>query len=301
MNAPPSGSPRSVPPPAEPADFVAFWTTTFERATALPLRLARREIASPSASHRLFEIEYDSWDGIRVGAWILEPVGEPLARGVVVGHGYGGRDAPTLPLPGPPAVAVFPCARGFHRSAHPHIPSEASTHVLHGIEHRETYVHRGCVVDYALAASALLELHPAIAPSLDYQGGSFGGGIGALMLPWDARFRRAFLDVPSFGNHPLRVTIPCTGSGESVRMWHREHPEVLDILAYFDAATAARHIRIPTLVAAALSDPAVPPVGQIAVFEAVAGPKSLFTRTVSHPDDPRENDALFPILDHWFT
>ena len=53
---------------------------------------------------------------------------------------------------------------------------------------------------------------------LDYMGISFGGGIGALALPWDERFHRAHLNVPSFGHHPLRLTLPepdTTGSGSN--------------------------------------------------------------------------------------
>ena len=82
---------------------------------------------------------------------------------------------------------------------------------------RETYIHRGCVADYWGAASALIEVVPEAAGQLYYSGGIFGDGIGALMLPWDDRFAKAFLDVPSFGNHPLRLLAPCVGSGKSMR------------------------------------------------------------------------------------
>lgn len=116
---------------------------------------------------------------------------------------------------------------------------------------------------------------PEAAGRLTYLGTSFGGGIGALALPWDDRFHAAGLTVPTFGNHPLRVTLPCTGSGESVRTRLAEDPSVLDVLAYFDAATAARHIKIPVHVGAALFDPSVPPPGQFAVYNGLAGPREL--------------------------
>jgi len=173
------------------------------------------------------------------------PADGKLVRGVVAGHGYGGRPAPDPSEPGPPAVSIYPCARGFDRSARADIPNHAAAHVRHGIGNRGTYVHRGCAADLWCAASALIELYPEIEGALHYTGFSFGGGIGALALPWDKRFRTAYLDVPSFGNHPLRVQLPSTGSGESVRLYYKRHPEVLEVLAYFDAATAARHIHIP--------------------------------------------------------
>jgi len=111
------------------------------------------------------------------------------------------------------------------------------------------------------------------------------------------------LQVPSFGNHPLRVTLPCVGSGEPVRSYYRRHPEVLEVLAYFDAATAARLIKIPVLGAPALFDPAVPPPGQFAVCNAFAGPKEIFVHTSGHyssPDEMAENEELRKRLDRWW-
>lgn len=206
----------------------------------------------------------------------------------------------TVVAPPPAEVAIQFCARGFHRSAHHDLPDEANRHVLHGITNRATYILRGCVADLWCAASALIELYPAAAHRLHYYGGSFGGGLGALALPWDDRFQKAFLDVPTFGNHPLRVTSPCCGSGEAVRQYYRHHPGVLNVLAYFDAATAARFIKLPVFVAAALADPAVPPPGQFAVYNSLAGPKQLFVRQAAHPDLPADNARLGPILAAWF-
>ena len=249
-------------------------------------------------------MEFDSLIGVRIGGWITAPVNgkfrarrsrEPWLRRT---HGAGGADAATGRR-----FDFFPCARGFNRSAHLGLPKESSTHVLHGIDSRDTYIHRGCAADIWSAASVLCELYPEAARRLHYIGASFGGGIGALALAWDNRVQRAFLDVPSFGNHPLRVTLPCTGSGAAVRTYYEQHPEVLNVLAYFDSATAARHIKIPVLVAAALFDPAVPPPGQFAVYNALAGPQQLFVRRAAHfayPGQAKEEDEVSARLWRWF-
>ncbi len=282
----------TVPAPEGPDDFAEFWRRTYEEARAVPLEIAHREVESGDADFALHEVEFTALDGVRIGGWITVPRGydgrDATAGGWVVGPGYGGREGADYDLPRPLAPAIFPCARGFHRSAHEVIPFGAAKHVLHGIESRETYVHRGCVADLWGAASVLAELFPETAGNLRYFGGSFGGGIGALALPWDERFRAGYLNIPSFGNHPLRVQLPCVGSGAFVRQRYRKQPEVLDVLAYFDAATAAREIRIPVFVAAALFDPAVPPPGQFAVYNALAGPKELYVRTAAHFDSPYE-------------
>ena len=209
-------------PPDPPVDFADFWRSTFAAAIAsavLP-RPTRREVRR---TPRLIveEVEFDAWAGdaarpVRLGGWLTTPATGPVTSGLVVGHGYGGRNAPD-PTPLVPGAAVlYPCLRGFNRSVQLDIPGTADLHVLHGIGSRETYVHRFNAADLWAAASALLELEPAATP-LAYAGASFGGGVGAMMLPWDARYQRAFLDYPSFGHHPIRLTLPCIGSGESVR------------------------------------------------------------------------------------
>lgn len=283
-----------VPAPEGPADFDDFWRATFDEAMAPPLNLAVEPIGSPREGVELFHVSYDSLGGVRIGGWLTRPRGVEPVRAVVVGHGYGGRAEPGFDLPGPPAATIQYCARGFHRSARADLPNESTRHVTHGIESRETYIHRGCVADTWRAASALIEWMSDLAPTLQYHGGSFGGGIGALALPWDARFTRAFLDVPSFGNYPLRVTLPCNGSGHWVTRYWEKHPEALDVLAYFDAATAARRITIPVLVAVAKFDPAVAPPSQCATYNGLAGPKELVWRRSGHFEAPTkaEDDRL---------
>lgn len=275
---------RFLPPSDEPADFADFWRGTYTEALAVQPKPEFRPSAQQVPGFDVFDLNYTSLGGVRIGGWLMTPCGRPATRGLVISHGYGGRDeADTLPLL-PDVAMIFPCARGMSRSHQPDIPDENHGHVIHGIESRETYVHRGCAADVWVAASVLLAHTPAAARRLAYVGGSFGGGIGALALPWDPRFTRAYLGVPSFGPHPLRLTLPCIGRGEVVRQYYQTHPEIVDVLRYFDACTAARHLRIPTLVVPALFDPAVPPPGQFAIYNAIPGPKELHVRQAGHFD-----------------
>ncbi|MGI5149623.1 acetylxylan esterase [Plantactinospora sp. CA-294935] len=269
-----------APPP--PEDFAEFWTGRYERAR----RVDPAPVARPSRhGGSLHDVEFSSLDGVRIGGWLSLPVDGRVERGLVVGHGYGGRAAPDAVVPVERAAVLYFCARGMPaRSRLPGIPDTARLHVRHGIAARETYVHGGCAADLWCAVSALCRLVPEAAARVDYLGGSFGGGIGALAVPWDERISSACLVVPSFGNHPLRLTLPCTGSGESVREYARDHPEVREVLRYFDAATAATFLRVPTHVGMALADPAVPPPGQFAVYNALAGPRERFLLTAGHTE-----------------
>ncbi len=276
----------AIRPPEEVGDFAVFWQTTFAETMAVPIEVALESVTARHPTHRVSGISFTTLGGYRVGGWLLEPLTGVPVRGMVIGHGYGGRSDPSTGWLPRDAAAILPCAPGFHRSARSDLPAVADRHVVHGIAQRDTYLIRFCVASLWSAASALLSIHPQIAGRLSFHGGSFGGGLGALALPWDARFHAACLEVPTFGHHPWRLRCPCVGSGESVRRYHREHPEVVEVLAYFDAAVAATHCRIPVVAVPAFFDPAVPPPGQWAVINGLAGPVDLCPVTAGHFDNP---------------
>lgn len=123
--------------------------------------------------------------------------------------------------------------------------------------------------DIWVAVSALIRLCPEVTGHVGFSGMSFGGGIGALALAIDQRIARGHLVVPSFGNMPLWLTLPTTGSAHSVQSYRATHPEVVHSLRLFDSATAATRISIPMLVAVARFDPVVAPPCQFTVANAV--------------------------------
>ncbi|WP_338700133.1 acetylxylan esterase [Streptomyces sp. Q6] len=286
----------AVPAPNDaPADFDAFWRGRHDAARQVRTRPEVGRLVEERDGVRIFEVTYDSVGGVRLGGWLALPADGPAEHGFVIGHGYGGRDqaGPDVPLPLPRSAAILPCVRGMvERGLVDGVPSTSAEHVLHGIETRETYVIGECVADLWCAASALLELVPelgervASGAGLGYLGESFGGGLGALALPWDERFAAGELTVPTFGNHPLRLTLDCIGSGAAVRRHRETHPEVVDVLRYFDAATAATRIDKPVLVAAALFDPSVPPPGQFAVHNSLGGAAELMVLEAGHFEFP---------------
>jgi cephalosporin-C deacetylase len=264
----------AIAPPVPPEDFSAFWQHRYAAALTVDCSPKIHPTIQTLAGYACFDLSYQSTDGVQIGGWLLMPESGRIRRGVVIGHGYAGRDRPEV-LPNLSGAALlFPCFRGLSRSPVAGVSSNALFHVLHNIQDRQRYILGGCVEDLWLGVSALLQLFPQVAGQVSYMGVSFGGGIGALAAPWDARINRLHLHVPTFGDHPLRLTLPCVGSGEAVRKFQRQHNfNVMETLAYYDAASAARHLAIPALVAPALFDPAVPPPGQFAIYNAI--PESL--------------------------
>lgn len=272
--------------PHPPADFAEFWRQRHAAAlTQSPrprIQLADRQ----NPHHAVYDLRFESTDRVEIGGWLLVPKDTQVRRGIVFGHGYGGCELPEDILAIDDAVLLFPCFRGIGRSPMAGVSPDPSRHVLHNIQDRQHYILGGCVEDLWLAVSTLLELFPEVAGQVAYSGISFGGGIGALAVPWDDRVGRLHLQVPTFGHQALRLTLPSIGSGESVREFQRHHGfHVIDTLAYYDAASAARHLCIPVMVAAALFDPVVPPPGQYAIFNAIAKPlKRLFVLQAGHFD-----------------
>lgn len=295
----------NIEPPALGEDFQRFWQQRHER--ILPLDTKPRLAPSPLQfdDWLCYDLSYTSTAEARISGWLLLPADGVVERGLVVGHGYAGRSAPEPHLPVSRCAVLFPCLRGLGRSRVAGLSSNPLFHVLHQIRDRQRYIIGACVDDLWLALSTLIALFPQVAGRVAYMGSSFGGGIGALAAPWDTRIQRLHLEVPTFGHQSLRLTLPCVGSGEAVRIFQRRHDfDVLDTLAYFDAAVAARLISIPTHVAVARFDPAVPPAGQFAIANALPPAcRQLFVLDAGHfayPGQARQEAALFAELTDFF-
>lgn len=265
---------RSVQAPAPPPGFEAFWQARYERALQLnpQPRLTPAKTAHPY--WQVFDLTYTSTDGFPIGSWLLVPHDGVVTRGLIVGHGYGGRTAPDFDSPVTETAVLFPCFRGLSRSARAPISADPAWHVLHDIDKPDRYILGGCVEDLWLAASALTGLYPQVAGRVGYSGLSFGGGIGALALAFDGRFDRGYLEVPTFGVMPLWLRLPTVGSAHAVQAYAKAHPDVAQTLRFFDSATAAARITIPMLTAVARFDPAVAPPCQFAVANTLAAAKN---------------------------
>lgn len=276
--------------PEEVEDFQEFWFNAYNECMNIMPKPSLHCTGGSYEGWKVFDLEYNSTQRHRIKGWVLIPEKVVPTRGFVVTHGYGGRDCPDYHLPFKDSVLFFPCLRGLGKSQMKPYSSEAHWHVLHDIDKRDDYVLRGCVEDVWQAVSALIQLFPYLKENIGYLGESFGGGIGALALPWDSRIKRAHLCVPTFGNHPLRISLPCTGSGSSVTEYYKKHGDaVYNTLDYYDAAVAARHIKCPVHCGLALMDPVVPSPGQFAIFNAIRSKKNKYILKAGHYSYPEEN------------
>lgn len=288
---------RAVGRPEAPEDFDAVWQARHARARQVDPRPAVCAGALTHPDWHVYEISYRSTDEFPIRGWLLVPRIGGVERGLVVGHGYGGRDGPDFDLAPPRTAVLFPCARGLSRSARAPISADPAWHVLHDIDKRDRYILGGCVEDVWVGVSALLTLYPWLEGRVGYAGSSFGGGVGALAIPWDERIDRGFLVLPSFGHRPLWLTLPSVGSAAAVQAHQKRHGSALPVLRYFDAATAAARIRVPMLVGAAVFDPAVAPPCQFAIHNAIPSCKELFILDAGHFAYPGEAGQYALLLD----
>lgn len=272
--------------PDGPADFAGFWQKRARRARRLDPQPSLRQSPLTHPDWQVLEIAYRSTDDFPIRGWLLLPRGGPVTRGLVVGHGYGGREGLEFDWPVEETAILFPCFRGLSLSARAPISQDPAWHVLHDIDRRDDYIIGGCIEDVWLAVSALVQLYPWLSGHIGYAGTSFGGGIGAFGIAFDERIDRGFLSVPTFGHQTLWRSLPSIGSAASVRDFVGRHPETAETLRYFDAATAAGLIEVPMLVAAALFDPVVAPPCQFAVFNALRKCQEIFILDAGHFDYP---------------
>jgi cephalosporin-C deacetylase len=278
----------AIEPPPAPAGFDDYWRVRHARATGVDPKPRLGESKASHPNWHVHDIVYSSTDGFQIGGWLLLPRAGTVTRGLVVGHGYGGRDQPDFDIPVTDTAVLFLCFRGLSRSRRPPISSDPAWHVLHDIDKPDRYILGGCVQDLWVAVSVLTQLYPALVGRIGYSGVSFGGGIGALAIAFDPRIDRGHLVVPTFGNMPLWLTLPTTGSGDAVRNYRKTHPDVLNTMRFFDSASAAARIAIPMLVAVARYDPVVAPPCQFSVANALSPSNhhEIFILDAGHVDYP---------------
>lgn len=278
----------AITPPEAPPGFDDFWQKRYRRALATDPRPVLRKSRLSHPRWHVLDISYTSTGGFHIGGWMLLPREGQVRRGLVVGHGYGGRSEPDFEVPVEETAVLFPCFRGLSLSACPPISSESALHVLYNIDRKDDYIIGGCVDDLWVAVSTLVTLYPWLEGQVGYSGISFGGGIGALAIPFDERIDRGHLVVPTFGHRPFWLTLPTVGSANSVQSYQKGHPNVLETLRFFDAACAAARIKVPMLVAPALFDPSVAPPCQFAVANALPHSKfnEIFILDAGHFDYP---------------
>ena len=256
-----------------------------DTAARIPLQATLEPVPNRSTDDvEVFDIGYDSLDGVRVAGWYCRPRASTIAPpypGLLIVPGY--ISEPTLPKSwarqGYATVGVAP--RGKLRSNRQYNPGYPGL-LIDNILDRNTYAYRGFFIDAARAVD-FLHARPEVDRSrIGVHGSSQGGAltITTAALRADAiacgaagaPYLCGYMDAAS-----LTHSYPYEEINEYLRLYPDREPAVRETLNYFDGINFAPRIRCPMLVYIGLRDDVCPPETGYALYDALTCDKTLHT------------------------
>ena len=271
--------------------FEEFWRRQYERAVSYkPDYTVENELWSPDPGIKIYCVRFTACDGFKIGMWISRP--EKSCGGHILAQGYG--NVATAAVGTNPGLTVaMPCVPGLGLSQCKEIPWQLRYHAGYGFDDPEKYVIVSGVRNLWTAISIMIDMFPDVQDNIVCSGGSLGGGMGAMCIPWDKRIRAGELNVPTLGGR-IMLDYPGQETDPSYTRFTlaKASEQGMRVLDFCNAAAAAQFIKVPTLVTPALCDHNVPPPGQFAVANAIPEEyRILRIREVGH-QAPTEADKL---------
>jgi cephalosporin-C deacetylase len=277
-------------PPAEaygtsavrPPDFDAFWEAIMAEAATIPLSPSLEHVPLRSTPEvDVFEIHYNSLDGLRIAGWYCVPKAAylpPPYPALLLVPGY--ISEPTLPKSwarqGYAAVGVAP--RGKLRSNsrwNPGYPGLLTSNIVD----RHTYAYRGFYVDAARAVDFVLTRPEVDQSRIGVHGSSQGGALTittAALRPEisvgaaGAPYLCGFMDAAA-----LTHSWPYEEINDYLRLYPERAEAVHETLNYFDGINFAPRISCPLLIYVGLNDDVCPPETAYALQRALRCPNEL--------------------------
>lgn len=266
-----------------PPDFDRFWAEIMTAAAEIPLNPSLEHVPLRSTDQvDVYEIGYDSLDGLRIAGWYCVPKESylpPPYPGLLIVPGY--ISEPALPKSwarlGYAAVGVAP--RGKLRSNRHFNPGYPGL-LVHNIVDRHTYAYRGFYVDACRAVDFLLNRPEVDHRRIGVHGSSQGGALTVVTAALradvitcgaaGAPFLCGFLDAIE-----LTHSYPYEEISGYLRRHPEREPQVRETLMYFDVINFAPMVRCPMLVYIGLADDVCPPETGYALYHALSCPKEL--------------------------
>jgi cephalosporin-C deacetylase len=278
-----------------PPDFDDFWAATMAEANAIQLNPTMELVPMRSTAEvDVYDIGYDSLDGLRIAGWYCRPKDSylpPPYPALLIVPGYVSE--PTLPKSwarmGYAAIGVAP--RGKLRSNRHYNPGYPGL-LVNNIVDRHTYSYRGFYVDACRAIDFALTRPEVDGTRIGVHGSSQGGALTIVTAALrrdvitcgaaGAPYLCGFMDAAS-----LTHSWPYQEMNDYLRLYPEREAQVRETLNYFDGINFAPRITAPMMVYIGLNDDVCPPETGYAVYNAIAGPKELHAQPRSAHDAGR--------------
>ena len=239
-----------------PPDFDAFWDAILAEAAAIPLNPTLQLVEERSTDDvDVYEIHYDSLDGLRIAGWYCRPKEAALPPpypALLLVPGY--ISEPTLPKAwarmGYAAVGVAP--RGKLRSNARFNPGYPGL-LLHNAVDPNTYAYRGFYIDACRAVDFAMSRPEVDRTRIGVHGSSQGGALTIIT----AALRRDAITCGAAGAPylcgmldaaALTHSYPYEEINDYLRLHPDREPALRATLNYFDGVYFASRITCPMLV-----------------------------------------------------
>lgn len=279
--------------PDVPEDFDAFWATIVAEAKAAPLDFHRDLEVKYAGEHH--DVETFSFRGIG---------GEKLHGWIAIPHGGAHRERAFLWIPPYGRESLLPNAYGTreghvslsfnffgHEAFHQEDYTPRRGYFAEGAAEPETWIFRRMFQNAFLAARILQALPEADEDRLAAMGMSQGAGISIWLGAWCPLIKCVCADMPFLGamkaaldrnayRYPLKELIDFA---ETIPMGI---DRVLNTISYYDTMHQATRCLVPTQVSLGEKDPAARPENVEAIYNAIAGEKTLIRYVWGHDWHP---------------
>ncbi|MCZ6636218.1 MAG: acetylxylan esterase [bacterium] len=274
-----------------PDDFDAFWDDLLDQAGRIPLNATVERLALRSTPEvDVYEVHYDSLDGIPIAGWYCLPTERPDPLPTIL-HVPGYNSDPSIPKASAKSgyAAFFAAPRGKLRSNAQFNPGYPGL-LTHNIVDRNTYAYRGFYIDAVRAVDFLLTRDEIDSAHIGVTGSSQGGALTLIVAALHPKIRAAAAGAPYLCGFmdaiQLTHTYPYQEIRDYLRLYPNREPAVRDTLAYFDGIHFGPRITCPIIVNIGLQDNICPPETGYATFETIAS-----TDKTLYPYDGCGHDA----------
>ena len=254
-------------------DFETFWTETQAKLRKIdPHYRVTKQLESKDKKLTLFEVEFRSFENVRVSGWLEIPNTPGPHPCVMRLPGYGQNMKPLNKFDD---LAVFSFNIRGHGNSQKDIPGKPNNFWIRGLEDKDDYFYRGAYMD-CVRAMEFLKTHSKIDPQkIAVWGGSQGGGLALATAAFDPAVAYCVADIPflvDWDNYFKLTRWP------EMNQWieskeNQNWNSVLKTMSYFDVMFLAPKIECPVLSGVGLQDNVCPPTTIFCTLNRIKSPK----------------------------